>query len=204
MGWEIDVSDAVPGQPVSSARTNAIRDRGVHLIPTVAALPTDVADGGLAYVTETASLWLRNAGTWINLGAPGDRVSFSFINNGSVTLTTSSTPGVQLMTATFSVPAGWNTWGLEASWSCSLVADSGLHTDYRNLVDSAVIGGSRRVTGLGTLAGTNAFAQVAGNLRTGALSGTGEHTYAIHANQLAAGSATVQQRQMAGSVYRLT
>ena len=70
MGWETEIPDVVAGQPVESSWGNRVRDQIVHLVPTVAALPSDEPDGGMAYVQDIDRLYLRRLGAWVIVG-PG-------------------------------------------------------------------------------------------------------------------------------------
>jgi hypothetical protein len=68
MAWDIDIADVVAGQPITSSWGNTIRNRVVHVVASQAALPADIADGSVAYVTATGHLWWRVGGVWAQIG----------------------------------------------------------------------------------------------------------------------------------------
>jgi hypothetical protein len=65
MGWETEIPDVITGEPIESAWGNEVRDKLVHIVASVAALPSDEPDGGLAYVQATNGLYLRRGSVWV-------------------------------------------------------------------------------------------------------------------------------------------
>jgi hypothetical protein len=107
MGWETEIPDVVAGQPVESVWGNEIRDKVVHVVATAAALPTDVADGGLAYQEDIDVLKVRLAGVWVPVGALGGIVVGSNVNQSNINLTT----GFQsLASFALALPTYWHTF----------------------------------------------------------------------------------------------
>jgi hypothetical protein len=113
MGWETEIADVVAGQPVESVWGNEIRDKLVHVVPTVAGLPTDVADGALAYTEDTDQLHQRVAGTWVRAAGIGSAIAVgSTINQANIALTT----GFQtIVSLPLTVPAFWRRFTVQLS-----------------------------------------------------------------------------------------
>jgi hypothetical protein len=106
MPWGDFISDCVPGQPVSSARHNSIRDQVTHIVPTMAQLPNDVADGSVAIVGDKENrLHVRRGGRWwsTRLIIGGAKTTDS---NGLVTFTGTELGFVQLTGAIAEVSGG--------------------------------------------------------------------------------------------------
>ena len=102
MGWEVELPDVVAGQPIESAWGNEIRDSIVHVIGTVAGLPTDIDDGSVAYVADRSGLYLRAGGVW--RGLPGGTLGYVAMTADQTGITTEV--DMSGLTLPLTLPAG--------------------------------------------------------------------------------------------------
>ena len=64
MGWETEIANVAAGNPITALRANQIRDKIVHVVADVASLPTDVAEGGIAYVLGNDRVYRWDGAQW--------------------------------------------------------------------------------------------------------------------------------------------
>jgi hypothetical protein len=129
MGWETEIDDVVAGEPVESVWGNEIRDKLVHIVATLAALPSDVAQGGLAYVEADDLLRIFDGTSWGPV-AGGGVLGYASTATQQTGIGSAATD-VTSATVTVTVPAGRR---LRISGGCRLSQVSATGSVNLNLV----------------------------------------------------------------------
>jgi hypothetical protein len=168
MGWETEIPDVVAGQPIESAWGNEIRDKLVHIVPTEAALPTDVPDGGLAYVEATDKLYVRSIDTWIRAGIAG--VGTWYKNNAQASVPNNAAVTIQFNTVEAVLDPG-SVFGMNLTNGALTVNRTGYYQVTAGVLWAANATGVRltRITSTPIALAADAFAPGRAGLATGAV-----------------------------------